>query len=232
MTQTPALRAEHLAYSYGSSPVLRDVNLVLPRGTVTAIVGPNGAGKSTLLEILAGVRRPASGRVLGTAPVALVVQRATAPDTLPLTVADVVRMGTWRGRAVGAAGVASGSGSAVGSGSGSGSGARPSRAERRRVVADALTRVDLADLADRSFTALSGGQRQRALVAQAIARRAPILLLDEPSTGLDAESRDRTRRILSEEAARGATVAVVTHDQEAIDFADAVVRLVDGVRVA
>ena len=215
MTDTFALRADHLGYAYGAETVLHDVSLTLPRGTVTVIAGPNGAGKSTLLEILAGVRRPLTGRVRTTAAVALVVQRTTTPETLPLTVADVVRMGTWRGR---------------GTRSRSAPGVR--RAERSRAIAEALTRVDLADLAHRPFTALSGGQRQRALVAQAIARRAPILLLDEPSTGLDAASRDRTRMILAEEAARGAAVAMVTHDPEAIDGADAIIRLVDGARIA
>lgn len=211
MTPTFALQAEHLAYSFGTLRVLQDVDIALPRGAVTAITGPNGAGKSTLLEILAGVRRPQSGQVVAAAPIALVVQRTTTPELLPLTVSDVVGMGTW---------------------------ARPGhrkrgrrRAEHRRAVAHALDRVDLSFASDRPFTALSGGQRQRTLLAQAIVRSAPILLLDEPAAGLDAESRERTRVILAEEAARGAAVAVVTHDTDAIDVADATVRLVGGVRV-
>lgn len=71
------------------------VGLDLEWGTVTAIAGPNGAGKSTLIEILAGVRKPATGTLDREDDVALVVQRVTTPDALPLTVHDVVNMGTW-----------------------------------------------------------------------------------------------------------------------------------------
>ena len=210
MTKTLALQAHHLDYAFGELRVLHDVSIALPRGTVTAILGPNGSGKSTLLEILAGVRHPLAGRVFSTGPIALVVQRTTTPELLPLTVFDVVSMSTW-------------------------SSARPwgrgmRRAVRLQAVEDALTRVDLSAFAGRAFTALSGGQRQRVLLAQALARHAPILLLDEPSTGLDAESRDRTRAILAEEAARGVAVAVVTHDAETTNIADAVVRLGDSSR--
>lgn len=211
MTHTTALQATHIGHSFGSHQVLRNVSLELPFGAVTAITGPNGAGKSTLLEILAGVRRPLTGRVSTAASVALVVQRTTTPDLLPLTVHDVVSMGTW--------------------GSGVHRTRAPRRADRRRRIAGALQRVGLPHLASRSFTGLSGGQRQRVLLAQAIVRNASILLLDEPATGLDVESRERTRAILMEEAARGAAVAVVTHDTAAIEVADYTVRLIEGVRV-
>lgn len=219
MTPIAALQAKHIDYSFGELGVLHDVNIDLVRGAVTAITGPNGAGKSTLLEILAGVRRPLAGSVsmAASAPIALVVQRTTTPDLLPLTVSDVVSMGTWAQPSLHALS--------------SRSRRSTRRTERRRAVAHALDRVGLSFAAGRPFIDLSGGQRQRVLLAQAIVRNAPVLLLDEPATGLDSESRDRTRAILAEEAARGAAVAVVTHDSDTIDVADAIVRLVDGVRV-
>jgi zinc/manganese transport system ATP-binding protein len=98
-------------------------------------------------------------------------------------------------------------------------------------VGEALERVELADLADRPFATLSGGQRQRALLAQGLARRARIFLLDEPAAGLDASSRTRTREMLAAAAREGAAVACVTHDEESIGAADLVVRLQGGRRV-
>ena len=211
MTNTIALEATHDDHAFGSHRVLCDVSVELEFGAVTAITGPNGAGKSTLLEILAGVLTPLAGQVTAVRPAALVVQRTTTPDLLPLTAFDVVSMGTWASRALRTSSLR--------------------RLERRRAISGALHRVGLAHVAGRSFTALSGGQRQRVLLAQAIVRNASILLLDEPTTGLDANSREQTRAILAEEAARGAAVAVVTHDTEAIEVADTTVRLVEGVRV-
>ncbi len=201
------LRATGIHFSFDTTPVLRGIDIELEPGSVTVIAGSNGAGKSTLLEVLAGVRTPSSGRVERSGSIALVVQRIAAPDALPVTVREVVAMGTWERR-------------------------RLARSERRDRVVDALERVALADLAERPFTALSGGQRQRVLLAQGIARRARIFLLDEPASGLDAASRARTQTILVEEANRGATVACVTHDDAAIANADRIVRLDHGVRVA
>src|SRR5690606_33621554 len=99
-------------------------------------------------------------------------------------------------------------------------------------VDDALDRVGLAAHARRSIHALSGGQRQRALIAQGIARDARILLLDEPAAGLDAASRERTREILRDEAARGRAIGWVTHDEEDVLRADHLVHLAHGRRVA
>lgn len=196
------LVARDLCFAHGSHEVLHDVSVTVPRGAVTAVVGPNGAGKSTLVEILAGVRPPRSGTVERPGRVALVVQRPSVPDSLPVTVADVVAMGTWSRR-------------------------RP-RAEVRAAVADAVARVGLAGFESRSFAELSGGERQRALLAQGLVQQADVLLLDEPAAGLDAVSRDTTRHLLAEEARRGVAVACVTHDDESRRAADRVIRLEDG----
>lgn len=212
----PALRAVGIHFAFDGAPVLNGIDIELESGSVTAIAGANGAGKSTLLEVMAGVRAPSRGSVERSGSVALVVQRIAAPDALPVTVREVVAMGTWgRRRASRAAGLQ-----------------RASRIEIRQRVAEALERVALAELAQRPFTALSGGQRQRVLLAQGIARRAQIFLLDEPASGLDSESRERTQTILADEAGRGAAVACVTHDDAAIAIADRTVRLECGVRVA
>lgn len=206
MHTTDVLSAHDLHFAHDGHDVLHGVSLVLPPGTVTAVSGPNGAGKSTLIELLAGVRRPRRGRVERHGTLALVVQRPAVPDTLPVTVRDVVAMGTWSRH-------------------------RSAKASLR-AVADAIDRVGLSGLADRPLASLSGGQRQRALLAQGLVQHADVLLLDEPAAGLDAESRDRTRTVLTEEAARGAAVACVTHDDVSIDHADRVLRLVEGRDVA
>ncbi|WP_075205166.1 ATP-binding cassette domain-containing protein [Leucobacter musarum] len=195
--------AEQVHVSIDGRPILNDITVRIARGAVTVIMGPNGAGKSTLLEVLAGVRPATRGTITRAGSVALVVQRIAAPDALPITVGEVVAMGTWgRGRTGGR--------------------------DRRTRVAAALDRVALADLVDRPFSALSGGQRQRALLAQGIAGGADIFCLDEPATGLDTASRERTQRLLEAEAARGAAVVCVTHDPDAIASADVVLRLESG----
>ena len=200
MTHPHLLVAHDLHFAHDGRDVLHGVSLTLSGGTVTAVAGPNGAGKSTLVELMAGVRSPRRGTVERRGSIALVVQRPAAPDTLPVTVCDVVAMGTWS-----------------------------RRGPKRPVTVDlALDRVGLAGLADRALSTLSGGQRQRALLAQGLVQGADVLLLDEPAAGLDSASRERTRTVLAEEAARGAAVACVTHDDASIEHADVVVRLQDG----
>ncbi|AIY03205.1 ABC-type Mn/Zn transport systems, ATPase component [Arthrobacter sp. PAMC 25486] len=212
ITSDYALRGRNLSFRFDGIPVLENVDIDLQGGSVTAIAGPNGAGKSTLIEILAGVRRAVTGTVERADEVALVVQRVTTPDALPLTVREVVAMGTW--------------------GASSGPSNKIDAKERKFRIADALDRVQLGDLAAVPFNSLSGGQRQRVLLAQGIARRARIFLLDEPAAGLDAQSRARTRSMLAEEAERGAAVACVSHDDDSIAAATSVIRLEGGRRVS
>ena len=100
--------------------------------------------------------------------------------------------------------------------------------EARTVVARSLERLDITRLASSPFASLSGGQQQRALLAQGLARQADLLLLDEPTTGLDAESSRRIRSVLREEADRGVAVVCVSHDSALLDAADRVVRVEAG----
>ncbi|GAA3712401.1 zinc ABC transporter ATP-binding protein AztA [Zhihengliuella alba] len=207
MDHAPALSARGLCFAYDGRDVLHDVGVDLQRGHVTAIAGPNGSGKSTLVELLAGVRRPRAGRVDRSAPVALVVQRPSVPEGLPVTVHDVVAMGTWR------------------------TDRARRRGEAKEAIAAAIERVGLQGLEGRQLRDLSGGQRQRALLAQGLVQETDVLLLDEPAANLDAASRERTRALLAAEAARGRAIACVSHDQAAIDAADSVIRLEAGRRV-
>lgn len=177
---------------------LRDVDLALPAGRVSALVGPNGSGKSTLLHAIAGLLAPVAGTVtvLGrrahAAPrlVAYVLQAAAVNDHLPVTVREVVTMGRY---------AAAGPFRRLG----------PSD---RSLVAEAIERLELGSLARRHLGELSGGERQRVFVAQGLAQAADLLLLDEPVTGLDLASRQRIATVIAEERAAGRTVVVSTHD--------------------
>ncbi|AVZ41359.1 ABC transporter ATP-binding protein [Dietzia sp. JS16-p6b] len=199
----PALSAHGLCYGYEGREVLHDAAVEMAYGTVTAFAGPNGSGKSTLVELLAGVRVPLRGEVRRRGTVSLVVQRPAAPEALPLTVRDTVSMGTW-GRRIG-------------------------RREAREVVAEMIGAVGLDGLESRSLTELSGGQRQRALLAQALASRADIVLMDEPDAGLDSASRRHVHELLTDQARRrGVAVGCASHDERFVATADHVVRLEAG----
>lgn len=189
--------------------VLTAASLRLPQGAVVALVGPNGSGKSTFLHAVAGLvacRRgellvlgrppdPASGRV------AYVLQVHDAPAHLPVTVSEVVALARYRGLL-----------------------GRPTAGDRA-AVADVLDRLDLGDLRRRRLAELSTGQRQRVLIAQGLVQDAPILLLDEPLSGLDLVSADRIRQVAREEASGGRTVVAATHDLDDAAAADHAVLL-------
>ncbi|MDG9682004.1 zinc ABC transporter ATP-binding protein AztA [Streptomyces sp. DH18] len=176
--------------------------------TTTALVGPNGSGKSTLLAVLAGVIKPTSGGLLRTSdrPPAFVPQRGAVGDTLPLTVRQTVEMGRWGERGPW----------------------RRLNARDHATVDAMLDRLGIGDLASRQLGELSGGQRQRALIAQGLAQESDLLLLDEPTTGLDPEARDRIGALLTALVADGVTIVQATHDLEVARAADACLLLQDG----
>jgi ABC-type Mn2+/Zn2+ transport system ATPase subunit len=178
--------------------VVAGIVLQAPAGSTVALVGTNGSGKSTLLRTLAGLLAPVDGhlRVLGqepgTAParVAYLAQHQPADAVLSLRVADVVRTGRFARLGL----------------------VRRPGPEDRVAVDAAMDRTGVADLARAPLRALSGGQRQRVRLAQVLARQADLLLLDEPTAGLDAAGHRRYLDVVAEERARGATVVTATHD--------------------
>ena len=189
---------EQIVLAHGSHPVLRDATFTMKPGEVTTLVGPNGAGKSSLLDAIAGSMPVRSGTlsVDGAEPgavrggVAYVLQSAKVIEHLPVTAREVVTMGRYAER--GAFGRID--------------------ASDRAIVDDALDRLELGELAGRHLHELSGGQRQRVFVAQGLAQRSPVLLLDEPVTGLDLVSRQRILDVVAAERAAGRTVVMTTHD--------------------
>jgi zinc/manganese transport system ATP-binding protein len=207
-----SLAVQEIEVIFDGVVALSGVSASFAPGTITAVAGGNGSGKSTLLGVLAGTVTPWSGRVArapGTTQPALVVQRSAASDTLPLTIGEVVSMGRWADRGMW----------------------RRLSADDRETVQSCMRAMGIQPLADRPLGSLSGGQRQRALVAQGLARRADVLLLDEATAGVDAEALDLIVTALRAEAHRGATVVHATHEEAVLSEADAVLRLDRG-RVA
>ena len=203
-----ALRLDGVSVRLGDHEALRGATLEVEAGEFVVVTGPNGAGKSTLLEVAAGVRSPTRGWRSATGPIAFVPQRATVPPGLPLTARDVVTVGTWRRL-----------------------GAFRRRDRRARAaVAAAMERTAVSALQRLPFATLSGGPEQRVLRAHGLAGEAGVLLVDEPTTALDAASVRRIRAVLREEADRGAVVLCVTHDATLIADADREVALRDGMR--
>jgi ABC-type Mn2+/Zn2+ transport system ATPase subunit len=211
VSAAPAVACRGLTVTYGGHTAVRNLELELPAGRVTAIIGPNGSGKSTLLGTMSGLIEPAAGtvEVLGRSPagarrhVAHVLQTTSANASVPLTVRETVRMGAYGRRGW----------------------FRRLTAGDREAVEAAIDRLQVRDLASRQLVELSGGQRQRAYVAQGLAQRADLLLLDEPITGLDLVTQEVIADVVSSEAAAGRTVVLTTHDVGTAGLADHVVLL-------
>jgi manganese transport system ATP-binding protein len=186
-----AVALEDVHVDYGAIHAVGDLSLGIPRGASVAIIGPNGSGKSTLLKVIAGVIEPTSGTcdTFGAAS-AIVLQSTDVDRSVPLTVRDVVAMARYP--RLGLFG-------------------RPRRVDRE-AIDGAMLRLEITDLAGRQIHHLSGGQRQRVFVAQGLAQDAPILLLDEPLTGLDVRSRAIITSVLDDEHAAGRTVITTTHN--------------------
>ncbi len=191
MTAGPALTAAGLDVKFDGVPALSNVTLEVPSGASVAVLGPNGAGKSTLFEAAIGLVAPSRGSIeLHSRRVAFVPQHLDVDQTFPVTVGDVVSMGRY-----GDLGYLR----------------RPGPRDRE-LVAEALDALGIEALERRRFGSLSGGERQRALLAQAVAQDAEIVLLDEPLTGVDVPTQESIRALLGRWHAAGRTVIVATHD--------------------
>ena len=194
----------------GHATVLTVDSLAIPRG-VTAVVGPNGSGKSTLLHAIAGLLSTGRGVVTigGRSPerarrdIAYVMQAQHASEHLLVTADEVV--GLARSAAIGPF--------------------RPMRRRDHEAVTRATDRLDVTDLGRRHLAEMSGGQRQRVFVAQGLAQEADVLLLDEPTAGLDVVSAEAIRRVIEQERSAGKFVLVATHDLDEARQADFVVLL-------
>jgi zinc transport system ATP-binding protein len=192
------VRLEDVSFAYGRGPaVLRDVDLEVERGEFVAIAGPNGGGKTTLLRLVLGLERPSTGRVtLSTRRIGYLPQRALASVDAPITVRELVSAGrASRARLVG-----------------------PLARDDRAAVRRAIERVGLDAQADRRLATLSGGQQQRAFIAKALASDPDLLVLDEPTAGVDAEAQEAVAALLDELRRNLAvTILYVSHEFGAVE---------------
>jgi ABC-type Mn2+/Zn2+ transport system ATPase subunit len=199
----PLLVVDDLAVGYGGAPVLEGVSFALEAGQRIGVLGPNGGGKSTLFRTLLGELEPVSGGFSAAGGYGYVPQTERSRLDYPVSALDVALMGTlsrlpwWK---------------------------RPGREGRAAALA-ALSRVGLAGRDGSQFGELSGGQRQRVLVARALVQDAPVLLLDEPFTGVDQPSAELLERLLAELAAEGRGILIATHDVDQVRAWDSVLCL-------
>ena len=211
-TPLPSVAMRDLTVAYRDTPVLWDVDLDIPPGTLTAIIGPNGAGKSTLIKAAMGLVPIAAGSVqifgrpydVQRNLVGYVPQRGSVDWDFPTNAVDVVMMGTY-GRL--------------------GWIRRPGKAQRETAMR-CLEQLGMADFANRQISQLSGGQQQRVFLARALAQEAELYFMDEPFVGVDATTERAIVDLLRELRARGKTVVCVHHDLEsAPDYFDWLVLL-------
>ncbi len=184
----------------GGRPILRHLDLAVHAGEVVAVLGANGSGKSTLVRSLLGLTPLSTGAVelFGTPlarfadhhRVGFVPQRLTATTGVPASVREVVSAGRLAHRRAW----------------------QPMRASDRRAVQEALEAVDLADRAKDGTSILSGGQQQRVLIARALAAEPDLLVLDEPTAGVDLTSQESFAGIIERLVARGTTILLVAHE--------------------
>jgi zinc transport system ATP-binding protein len=193
-----AVRLDGVCFAYGNGPlVLRNVSLEIDRGEFVAVAGPNGGGKTTLMRLILGLEQPDTGRIERHATrLAYLPQRAEAGVDAPLTVRELVSAGRApRTRLIGPLG----------------------RGDRES-VREAIERVGLLPQADRSLSALSGGQQQRAFIAKALAADPDLLVLDEPTTGVDVESQESLGALLERlHRELDVTILYVSHEFGAVE---------------
>ena len=198
VTPAVALAATALSIGYGAEPVVEGISLTLKAGASLALVGTNGSGKSTLLKTILGLLDPVAGsiEVLGARPgtrpkaVAYLGQSRPQAGVVPIRAIDVVGMG--RFASLGLFG--------------------RTTARDRQLVQEAMAHLEIGHLAERPLGALSGGQRQRVFLAQVMAHDADLLVLDEPTTGLDVAGRERYLALVATALSRGKAVVTATHD--------------------
>jgi len=179
------------AFGYGSRPIISDVDLEIRPGSFIGVLGPNGSGKTTLLRGILGLLPALAGSVTrAKAQLGLVPQRETLDAVYPVTVEEVVHMGAYgRLRSW-----------------------RPLKASDREEALHALRQVGMEKRRRQLFSSLSGGQRQRVLIARALLARPTVLLLDEPTSGVDQPTQEIVLELLTELGeTENLAVVIVSH---------------------
>jgi len=216
----PVVSLRSASFGYADRAVVSDVSLEIRQGEVIALLGPNGSGKSTLVRGLLGLNDHLAGEVnlfgmpssqfRDRARLGYVPQRHTLSTSVRATVAEVVAIGrlphqSWW--------------------------ARPNRRDRE-IIAASLDLVGLADRAQEDVSTLSGGQQRRVLIARALASQPDVLVMDEPTAGVDTANQEVLSQVLGRLADRGTTMLIVTHELGALGHIVGRILALAGGRVA
>lgn len=190
------IRFDEVTLGYDRRPAVHHLDGEIPAGSLMAVVGPNGAGKSTLLKGIVGTLKPLEGhiRLNGSSGIAYLPQAAEIDRTFPLSVYDLVAMGLWARSGL--------------------FGGIPAKDRTR--IEHALAAVGLTGFERRPISTLSGGQMQRALFARLLLQDAPVILLDEPFTAIDAKTTADLLYIVHRWHEEARTVVAVLHDLDMV----------------
>jgi ABC-type Mn2+/Zn2+ transport system ATPase subunit len=207
----PLVTLQSVSLGYDSTPVVKDVNLAIYPASLIGLAGPNGSGKTTLFRTILGLLPPVGGTLSRNCPLSnfgYVPQSAALDPQFPLSASEVVEMGAY-GRV------------------------RPYQfipVREKERVKEILRQIGLPQLAARSFFSLSGGQKQRMLIARALMVNPKIMILDEPLSGVDEESRRSIADLLTKLAReKGLAIFFSSHDLEMVQrVADSIVRIDKG----
>lgn len=193
--ETPILEMKKLSFSYYNTDVLNDVSFSVQKGDFIGVIGANGTGKSTLIKLILGILKPSAGEIKVNADnkVGYVSQKANSfNSSFPATVNEVVRANLpvrlFR---------------------------RPSK-ELLKDAENALGEVDMKEFGNRLIGQLSGGQQQRVFIARALASKPELLILDEPTVGVDARSVDTITKLIQRLNGRGITIIMTNHDTHSL----------------
>jgi len=217
---TTVIELEDASFGYGERPIVTGASLAINRGEVVAVLGANGSGKSTLMKGILGLNQRLSGTVtlFGTpaddfgdrARIGYVPQRHTLSASVRATAEEIVESGRlprlgWLGRL---------------------------GATDRQIVCRSLDLVGLADRSGTEVSTLSGGQQRRVLIARALAGQPDVLIMDEPTAGVDAVNQHVLADVLGRLVERDVTLVIVTHELGALEGLPTRIIVVDGGRLA
>ena len=185
----PLLCIDDVSAGYGEKIVIKDFSLTVNKGDHFLLLGPNGSGKTTLFRLILGIIPPMKGKVEYPMGRSVSYARQDPPSSpFPISVEEVVEMGLWK-----------------------------SGREREKTINEALEMTDALHLKKRLFHSLSGGERQRVSLSRCLAQNSPLILLDEPSSFLDRESRDSFISLMEKVATTERAIIAITHDSTVID---------------
>ncbi len=195
------IKVENLTVKYECSTIIKSASFEVVEGDFVCVVGANGAGKSTLIKTILGLIKPTHGKItfgsgLKATDVGVLPQDNNIARDFPATVWEIVLSGTLNRMGV-----------------------RWSYRDSERALAqEALSKLNIIKLKNKSFSDLSGGERQKVLLARALAASSKLLILDEPSNNLDYKSRKEFYQILTKLNQAGLTIIMITHDLDTEDL--------------